>query len=197
MSTHDPGIAAPADREPWRILVICTANVCRSPVVERLLQTHLDTAGHPARVTSAGTWGGELDPHPDTIRAAAVAGIDITGHRSRRLTADILATDGRDLVITMTREHLRDTVGLDPGVWPRTFTLRELTRRALDVPTSVTGLPAWRRHAGDGRRAADLMQPSPDDDIDDPYGGPYDGHLAMVTAVDDLTRRLTQLLPRH
>lgn len=183
--------------EPWRILVICTANVCRSPVVERLLQQHLTNAGRSAIVTSAGTHGGNLDPHPDTIRAASTVGIDITDHQSRLLTGDLLATDGRDLVITMTREHLRDTVGIDPGVWPRTFTLRELARRALNAPSDSSNLTTWCRYAADGRRAADLMHPSPDDDVDDPYGRHYDHHLAMVSAVDQLTLSLSRLLPQN
>lgn len=181
--------------EPWRILVVCTANVCRSPVVQRLLQQRLDEAGRPAVVTSAGTHGGQLDPHHDTVRAAAIRGVSLDGHRSRLLTGELIRHDGADLVITMTREHLRAVIGVEPGAWPRTFTLKELTRRGLSAPLGAVGLREWLAAAGEGRRAADLMRPSVDDDIGDPYGGPYPEHLAMVDEVDDLVTRLVRLLP--
>lgn len=176
-----------------RLLVVCTANVCRSPVAERLLRRHI--ADRCLVVSSAGTHGGRLDIHHDTIRAAREIDLDLGGHTSRRLTSALIDTDGADLVLTMTREHLREVVGLAPHAWPRSFTLKELTRRALDVPSSVTDFAEWVRLVGEGRRAADLMVASPDDDLDDPYGGPYRGHLDMVREVDVLTRRLATLLP--
>lgn len=181
--------------EPWRILVVCTANVCRSPVVQRLLQRRLDEAGLPAVVTSAGTRGGRLDPHHDTVRAAATRGVDLGGHLSRPLTGDIIRHDGADLVIAMTREHLRAVIGVESAAWPRTFTLKELARRGLSTPLGAVGLGEWLAAAGEGRRAAGLMGPSVDDDIGDPYGGPYGEHLAMVDEVDDLVTRLVRLLP--
>ena len=146
-------------------------------------------------VTSAGTHGGQLDPHHDTVRAAASLGIDLGGHRSRLLTADLLRTDGADLVIAMTREHLRAIIGVDPGAWRRTFTLKELARRGLSTPTGATELETWLAAAGEGRRAADMMRPSNEDDIGDPYGDPYAEHLAMVEEVDQLVTRLVRLLP--
>ncbi|MBA3606135.1 MAG: hypothetical protein H0W46_09225 [Acidimicrobiia bacterium] len=56
-----------------------------------------------------------LDRH--TIAAAAV-GIALDGHVSRVLDPTILATDGANLVLTMTRAHLRDVIGVDPGRGP-------------------------------------------------------------------------------
>lgn len=179
----------------WRILVVCTANVCRSPVVERLLQQRLDEHGRPAVVTSAGVHGGLLAPHHDTVRAAAASGVSLEGHESRRLTPELLATDGADLVVAMTREHLREIVGLDPGAWPRTFTLKELARRGLSAPADAPDLGQWLAAAGTDRRAADLMRPDPTDDVLDPYGAPYPDHVRMVEEVDHLVTTLAKLLP--
>ena len=69
------------------------------------------------------------------------------------LTKEILATDGADLVLTMTREHLRHVVAMDPSAWPRTFTLKEFVRRAQSVAPATAGaggFPRWLDRAGDG-----------------------------------------------
>jgi protein-tyrosine phosphatase len=187
-----------------RILAVCTANVCRSPVVERLLARHLNAVGWSVQVRSAGVSGGRLGVHPDTITAASAVGLDLSDHGSRRLTAELLVDEGADLVITSTREHLREVVALDPGAWPRTFTLRELARRAGDVATGSSAsdgfeamdFAAWRAALGAGRRAADLMRPDPADDLDDPYGGPARHHLTMVHDIDALSARIAHLVPR-
>ena len=68
---------------------------------------------------------------PNTRRAAVPSSASISeDHVARTLDASILAVEGHDLVLTMTREHLREVVALDPGAWPRTFTLKEIVRRA-------------------------------------------------------------------
>lgn len=181
---------------PLQILVVCTANVCRSPVAEAFLAGHLSSAGRAASVRSAGTDGGRLEVHRDTRRAAAEAGLDLDAHRSRAVDRRVLDEDGADLVLTMTREHLRAVVGLEPGVWPRAFTLKELVRRGSEIgPVSAHGeLAAWRRAAAEGRRAADLIRPDPRDDVADPYGAALAAHVEMVRELDTLTRALALLL---
>jgi protein-tyrosine phosphatase len=176
--------------------VVCTANICRSPVAERVLQQRLDDAGHDAVVTSAGVMGGVLEPHVDTIKAAVDAlDVDITGHRSRRLTTELIRTDGADLVIAMERTHVREIAVLEPTAWPRTFTLRELARRSLHVPADVSDLPTWVFAAAEGRSTADLLRFEPADDLTDPYGHPYRDHLSMVVEVDQIVSRLVRMLP--
>jgi protein-tyrosine phosphatase len=201
--TSDVTSGGVGDRHPatLRILAVCTANVCRSPVVERLLTRHLSAAGWPVQVRSAGVAGGRLGVHRDTLAAAAEVGVDLSDHGSRRLTTALLADDGADLVVTSTREHLREVVALDPGAWPRTFTLRELARRAGEVSNmanvwNVSDFAAWRAALGEGRRAADLMRPDPADDLDDPYGGPARHHVTMVHDVEALSARIAHLVPR-
>jgi protein-tyrosine phosphatase len=178
-----------------RVLAVCTANVCRSPVAERLLHRHLTEAGHLVVVRSAGTHGGRLGVHRHTLAAAAALGLDLDDHRSRPLTAELLRSDGADLVVTMTREHLRHVVALDPAVWPRAFTLKELLRRSQAVGPSHESRGEWLAAVAAGRRAADLMRPDPVDDVADPYGGAASGHAAMVRELDEICELLARFVP--
>lgn len=189
------GLDSPAEGRTIRVLTVCTGNICRSPVAERSFARHLAAAGHGAIVRSAGTWGGRQPVSVHTMRASAAIGLDLSDHSSRQLSAELIATDGADLIVTMTRQHLREVVALDQAAWPRTFTLKELARRAVAVPSDVGGFEAWREALGAGRRAAELISPSPDDDIDDPYGGPFATHGLMVAEVDALIADVVRRLP--
>jgi protein-tyrosine phosphatase len=182
--------------DPLRILVVCTANICRSPVAERLLGRHLTQRGAAVEVRSAGTSGGHLDVHRDTLAAANRVSIDMSDHVSRAVNRTRLVEDGADLVLAMTREHLRSVVALEPSVWPRSFTLKELVRRgSVSGPRGTTEtLDEWYRRVAQGRRAADLMRPDPLDDLADPYGGPASGHVVMVDDIDRLTAQLARLM---
>ena len=78
------------------ILLLCTGNLCRSPMAEGLMRTLLPSHG----LFSAGL--GALDGAPADPLAVALmreAGIDIAAHRSRRLGGWMLAE--ADLVYTM------------------------------------------------------------------------------------------------
>lgn len=184
-----------------RLLVICTANVCRSPVAERLLGRALsgrrDSNGIEWTVTSAGTGQYSASLDPSTVAAAAGAGIDISGHRSRVLDRDILAADGADLVLTMTRGHLPAVVTLDPGAWTRTFTLKELARRAnTEIPPNPEeGFSGWLARMAAGRQAREMMRADPLDDVADPYGMPKRHHLDMVAEVSHEVDRLIKAGP--
>ncbi len=78
------------------ILLLCTGNLCRSPMAEGLMRTLLPSHG----LFSAGL--GALDGAPADPLAVALmreAGIDIAAHRSRRLAGWMLAE--ADRVYTM------------------------------------------------------------------------------------------------
>ncbi len=65
------------------ILVVCTGNICRSPIGERLLRKRLPGV----KVNSAGVHG--LVKHPADATAADVAanhGVSLEGHAGRKLT---------------------------------------------------------------------------------------------------------------
>ena len=179
-----------------RGLVVCSANVCRSPVAERLLQRAVegrrDIDGCRWSITSAGVGPVDVPMDRHTAAAAAQAGIDLTDHEARLLDDGVLATDGADLVLVMSRAQLRYLTGREPGAWSRTFTLKELARRAAAAgpPQPGDDLEAWLQRVSVDRRAAELMTPNRIDDVVDPYGHPRREHVAMVT---ELARAVDQL----
>ncbi|EMN1548149.1 protein tyrosine phosphatase [Enterobacter kobei] len=91
------------------ILVVCTGNICRSPMGERLLRQQL-----PGRqVTSAGIF--DLEGCPADAAAQAVAwrhGISLEGHVARKVTRSLLQKS--DLILVMEPKHLRFIATMAP-----------------------------------------------------------------------------------
>ncbi len=88
------------------VLVVCTGNICRSPMAEALLRTRLarDEARQDWQVGSAGVWAPEGRPASAyAIEEMAQRGINLDGHRSRNVTRELIAE--ADLVLVMTRHH--------------------------------------------------------------------------------------------
>lgn len=180
-----------------RVLVVCTANVCRSPMGEALLRRSAEAKGLDVEVRSAGVRVPGLPVDPDAVRALAVHGLDIAAHQPRQATRELLRTDGEHLVITMTREHVRDIVSIDRSAWPRTFSLPELVRRARAVRPGAhePGWDGWLAAVGEGRTARDLMVPDRSDDIDDPYGLSLAAHQRAADLIAALLGEVTALAP--
>ncbi|MBO0980995.1 low molecular weight phosphatase family protein [Microbacterium sp. SD291] len=162
------------------ILTVCTGNICRSPLAETLLRAHL---GELVRVHSAGTHA--LVGHAMTPEAQHLAlefgaqSADVDGHAARYLQ-DPLMSDS-DLILTMTREHRRESVQLVPRRLHQIFTVREFAR--LSEGLSSQEVREIAHAAGPGARtrlgAAVLaiserrsIMPNPsadEDDVIDPY----------------------------
>ncbi len=183
--------------ESRRMLVVCTANLCRSPVAEALLARRfadvVDVDGARWSVASAGTDRYDGPVEPDTMAAAAAIGLDLASHAPRQVAPVDL--DGTDLVLTMARSHLRWIVANDPSLWPRTFTIRELVRRAMRTSAHADGFRGWLEAVADGRRTADLVKSATDDDVPDPYRQGRAANVAMVTHLDSLVDQLIQWGP--
>jgi protein-tyrosine phosphatase len=180
-------------READGIVVLCTANVCRSPMAAGLLARQLSGLGVAARVQSAGMLRGGDPPLPEVISVMARYGIDITGHRSRVACAADLAR--ASLVLAMARDNLRYAVVTEPGAWPRTFTLRELIRRAEQVGPRPPGEPfsGWLSRVHAGRERAALLGDSAEDDVPDPAGGPVSAYADVADLLDRSLIRLAEL----
>lgn len=167
----------PLPAGPLRVLMVCTGNVCRSPLAEALLAQVLGDL--PVELASAGTGAlvGEQMTEP-TQRIAAELGVaDPAAHRAKQITEAHVR--GADLVLALTREHRRQVVELVPSATRHTFTLRQLARladlvTADDIEETQSVDPAARmRRAVEA--AAQLRGMSPpidhpeDDDVIDPY----------------------------
>lgn len=157
---------------PFRILTVCTGNICRSPLAERLLQAGFDAmAQGEFAVASAGTGalvGSGIEPH--VAGFVHVFGADSTNFASRQLNVNILA--GQDLVLALTRAHRSKVVELAPSLLRRTFTLRELAR-LLPLVEGQHGVGASERWAAATAMALRLRTANPvgpeEDDVVDPY----------------------------
>lgn len=173
-----------------RILFVCTANRCRSPMAAAILRALLDAHGIAGvEVASAGLLPGGA---PATADAVAVVGA-LAGHVSRTVSGDMVAT--ADLVVGMTREHVRELAVAFEGCFPRVFTLKELVRRAEAVGPRAPGETpaAWLGRVGSGRSPLDLLGASPDDDIDDPVGRPRAVYRRTAEELEQLLGRFVGL----
>ena len=108
---------------PFRLVLLCTGNTCRSPMAAAAFREELGADAGRVEVLSAGiaAWDGQ-SASAGASEAAARAGLDLSAHRSRRPSGELLR--GADLVLVMEREHARaaETLGADPG---RTHVLSE------------------------------------------------------------------------
>jgi protein-tyrosine phosphatase len=118
----------------YRILVVCLANVCRSPLAGAMLTHALERAGHDGHVVveTAGVSAREgAGPCPDLL-ARARPGQEVAsrllGHTARQLTAADVAR--ADLVLAVDRDVRAAVVRTAPRHQSKVFTLRQVTELA-------------------------------------------------------------------
>lgn len=89
-----------------QVLLVCTANICRSPMAEAMWREAAAGRRRPLSVASAGL---EAEPgrlaDPACVELMAARGLDLSGHRARRFRAD-LAVDC-ELILVMEPAHAR------------------------------------------------------------------------------------------
>ena len=181
-----------------RVLVVCTGNVCRSPLAEAFLRAAFeDRMGSASpQVASAGTmgWTGSgADPH--SIQAAAEHGIDISGHRGRVLDrADIASSS---LILTMANEHVDTITSAAPSARSKTFTLKELVRLLEAIPRTEVDAPdpiVARVEAADELRRAGFGGDPYDEGIADPLGRPLEAFRVVADEIEVWCSRLADVL---
>lgn len=169
-----------ADR--FEVLVVCTGNVCRSPVAEQVLRARFGERF--ARFSSAGTFAlvGEQMPEQAQQLARQLGGDPAALHAPRQL--DETFVDRADLVLALTREHRAEIVRTLPRANRYTVTLREAARlleslaadpdaagelhglRTLPLPDALRALvPMMMVQRGFAPQPAAAS----DDDVVDPY----------------------------
>ena len=116
------------------VLVLCTGNICRSPIIERLLAHAL--ADTSIEVTSAGT--GALVDHPiheSSARRLDAAGVPSSDFAARQLTPEMVKA--ADLIVAATREHVGGAAQLHPSALRKGFALLDLADLIDGVPDAV------------------------------------------------------------
>ncbi|MFT4219678.1 MAG: low molecular weight protein-tyrosine-phosphatase [Microbacterium sp.] len=95
--------------QPFRVVFVCTGNICRSPMAEVVFRALAEASGLGDRVvsTSAGTGDWHVGELADqrTITALQRRGYDGRAHRARQFSHDAFAAN--DLVIALDRSHAR------------------------------------------------------------------------------------------
>lgn len=88
-----------------KILYLCTANICRSPVAEHYMRHLVERFGlRSVTVSSAGIMDmGGAPADPVMARLVKERGLDLSGHRSRVATREMLLES--DEIVVMERRH--------------------------------------------------------------------------------------------
>ncbi|MBD0861909.1 low molecular weight phosphotyrosine protein phosphatase [Gordonia sp. zg691] len=147
------------------ILFVCTGNICRSPIGERVLDALATRAGVPVSSTSAGVGALNGAPiHPHSAAVLTENGYNAEGFEARYLRPPMLGD--ADLVLCMSREHRAAVQQMAPVRWKRVFTLTEFA--ALTDIGSLTEIIAGRGRIDPNSGLLDIVDPMgrPREDFD-------------------------------
>lgn len=184
--------------QPYRIMTVCTGNICRSPMAEIVLRERLDAAGLGGRVVVDSTGisseevGNPIDRRARKVLVAAgYSDPALDSHRARQTDPADLAR--RDLVVAMTGEHARALRRLEAGA-------AAASAREPGVPEAPSPIRMFRSFDPGAprvteRRDEHLL------DVEDPWYGSVDDFEVCLdqveAAVDGIVEHVQEELARR
>ena len=195
----EPQVSASAgmgeDRIP-RVLVVCTGNLCRSPLAQAVLAQRLSSADLAAEVSSAGLAAPSgRSPDDKLVRVGDELGVDVRAHRSAPITTG--QVENADLILTMTVEHARQVVRLVPDAASRTVPLREAAWKARAIPARGMAFERWAATLAGSVPEVERATHPANMDIPDPIGRPLRKYRAMAADVVTQIDALVTAWPRR
>jgi protein-tyrosine phosphatase len=109
------------------VLMVCTGNICRSPMAQGLLLAALP--GMPVHSAGVAALVGHA-AEPEAVRLLAELGIDLAPHRAQQLTLQLVERAG--LILVAEQRHRRHIEQLYPFARGRVYRIAEHIQ--LDVP---------------------------------------------------------------
>lgn len=154
------------------ILMVCTGNICRSPLMQLSLTSMAESRGTSLVVTSAGTRALEGEGMPEHgLTVAAELGLSgAEGHRARQLTAETIAE--ADLILVATSAHITDVAIMNASSLGKVFTLRSFAHLVQRIPENDWPQGQLRDRLAFATRQRDLLPYLTDEtslDIPDPF----------------------------
>lgn len=168
------------------VLVVCTGNLCRSPIMAALLAA----AAPELTVRSAGTHATRgVGWHPLAVQALAESGLPASG-TSRRLRP----SDVRNAALILTAESMHRAVAIrmEPSAAERTFPLLQAERLVAQEPAPPGSGPAAL--AAHLRALLASAEPLRADDLPDPLLGTLDDFRQCRDTVQHAIARLVPAL---
>jgi protein-tyrosine-phosphatase len=121
------------------VLLVCTANICRSPVAVALLTQRLKEENLKGwTVSSAGTWAQKgLPASPNSVAVMAERGLDLTDHVSRPVEPVLM--EAADLVLCMELGHVEALQTEFPLHAHKVFTLSQMSGPSYSIADPYGG----------------------------------------------------------
>lgn len=135
----------------YRVLVVCTGNICRTPMAKSLLQAKVreENLEHVIAIDSAGLWAYPGDAVAEnTLLVCAEHGLDVSTHQAKPIEPALV--NQSDLILCMEEKHKHDLGAIFPHLKDRIFTLKEFAfpshRQRLSIADPIgQGIQAYRR----------------------------------------------------
>ncbi|GAA4750512.1 hypothetical protein [Actinomycetospora chibensis] len=192
----------------FRLLFVCTGNICRSPFARFHTRALLEMRLGPRwaswfDVASGGTGavvGSEMHPLSRAQLGPLATHPDVAAFRARQLPARDVEL--ADLVLTVSRSHRSAVLELEPRALRSTFTVREFARLLGSIdPADHAALPADPRERAHALVAAALAErgqgapvDSEDDAIPDPIQGGAAEHAESARLLHEAVRPLVDAI---